>query len=59
MRELVISRLTAFIADTDGYGIPRCFDCDEDDYIKDPEELENMSNEDLLEAYESAVGFAG
>jgi hypothetical protein len=59
MRELVISRLTAFIANTDGYGIPRCFDCDEDDYIKDPAELENMSNEDLLEAYESAVGFAG
>lgn len=59
MRELVISRLTAFIADTDGYGIPRCFDCDEDDYIKDPTELENMSDEDLLEAYESAVGFGG
>ena len=59
MRELVISRLTAFIADTDGYGIPRCFDCDEDNYIKDPTELENMSDEDLLEAYESAVGFGG
>lgn len=59
MRDLVISKLTAFIADSDGYGIPREFDCDDDDYIKDPAELANMSDEELLEAYESAVGFAG
>ena len=44
---------------SDGYGIPREFDCFEEDYIKDPLELVNMSDEQLLEAYESAVGFAG
>ena len=59
MRDLVISRLTEFILDNDGYGIPREFDCSEEDYIKDPSELINMSDEQLLEAYESAVGFAG
>ena len=59
MRELVIHRLTAFIKDSDGYGIPRHFDCTDEDAIKDPAELQTMSDEELLEAYESCVGFGG
>ena len=39
MRDLVIAKLAGFIATSDGYGIPREFDCDEEDAIKDPAEL--------------------
>lgn len=59
MRDLVISKLKQFIADSQGYGIPRYFDCDEDEYITDAEELAVMDNEQLLEVFETAVGFGG
>lgn len=59
MRELVISKLTEFILSNEGYGIPRYFDCSEDDYIKDPVELESMSDLQLLEVFETCVGFGG
>jgi hypothetical protein len=59
MRDIVINRLKEFIEDTDGYGIPRCFDCDEDEYITDVEELPNMTDEQLLEVFEATVGFQG
>jgi hypothetical protein len=55
MRSLVIQRLTTIIEDCEG--IPRFFESD--DYITDAEELESMSDEELLEAFETAVGFAG
>jgi hypothetical protein len=59
MRELVIAKLTTFIATSDGYGIPREFDCDESDYIKDPVELNAMTDMQLLQAFEAVVGFWG
>ena len=59
MRELVINRLKAFVKDSDGYGIPRCFDCDEEDHITDPAELDGMTDEKLIEVFESCVGFQG
>jgi hypothetical protein len=59
MRELVIAKLTTFIATSDGYGIPREFDCSDEDAIKDPAELETMSDEQLLQAFEAVVGFWG
>lgn len=59
MRDLVISKLKQFIADSQGYGIPRYFDCDEDEYITDAEELAVMDDEQLLEVFETAVGFGG
>ncbi len=59
MREIVIERLTSFIVDADGYGIPACFDCDEDEYIKDPSILNDMSDEELLNVFEACVGFNG
>jgi hypothetical protein len=59
MRDLVISKLKQFIADSYGYGIPREFNGDDEDTIKDPTELDSMSDEQLLEAFESCVGFGG
>lgn len=59
MRELVIKKLSGHIADTDGYGIPRYFDCDEEDNITDPDELNYMDDEQLLEVFEATVGFGG
>lgn len=59
MRDLVIAKLTGFIKDNDGYGIPRYFDCDDEESIKDPAELNSMSDEELLVAFEAAVGFGG
>lgn len=59
MRDLVIARLAGFIKDNDGYGIPRCFDCDEEDTIFDASELNTMTDEQLLEVFEATVGFGG
>lgn len=59
MRQIVIERLTGFIQDADDYGVPAYFDCDEDDYIKDPSVLNDMTDEQLLEAFEACVGFQG
>ncbi len=59
MRELVIAKLTLFISTSDGFGIPREFDCGEDEAIKDPAELETMTDEQLLQAFEACVGFWG
>jgi hypothetical protein len=59
MRELVIDRLKWFILDSNGYGIPRYFDCDEEDHITDPDELNDMSDEELITVFESCVGFGG
>ena len=59
MRELVINRLKTFVNDSDGYGIPRYFDCNEEDNITDPNELDSMSDEELIEVFESCVGFQG
>jgi hypothetical protein len=59
MRDLVIAKLTEAIRMTSGYGIPRCFDCDDDDNITDANELGTLSDEQLLEAFEATVGFGG
>ena len=57
MRDLVIQRLTTLIEDCDG--IPRYFDCEEDEFITDVEQLTDMSDEELLEVFENVVGFQG
>lgn len=60
MRNLVIDRLKSLIEqDPDGEGIPRYFDCGDAEYITDPQELESMSDEELLDAYEACVAFSG
>jgi hypothetical protein len=59
MRELVLLKLQTFIQDSGGFGIPRFFDCDEDEFITDAKELESMSDQELLEVFESCVGFNG
>ena len=59
MRDLVIKRLETIIKMSEGYGIPRCFDCDEDEMITDPSELNSMTDEQLLQAFEATVGFGG
>ena len=59
MRDLVISKLKQFITDSQGYGIPRYFDCSENEYITNTDELSGMSDEQLLEVFEAVVGFGG
>lgn len=59
MRNLVIAKLEQFIRDSNGYGIPSSFDCDEDQMITDPAELNHMDDEQLLEVFEECVGFGG
>ena len=59
MRELVIDRLKSMIEDDPEYGIPRHIDCDEEEHITDIEELNTMTDQQLLEAFESSIGFWG
>ena len=59
MRDLVIKRLAVIIGMSGGHGIPRCFDCDDDDNITDASDLDTMSDEQLLEAFEATIGFGG
>lgn len=59
MRELVIDRLRSMIEIDPDYSIPRHTDCDEDDYITDVEELNTMTDEQLLDAFEGAIEFWG
>lgn len=59
MRNLVIAKLKGFIANDYEDGIPRDFDCDDEDTIKDPAELDSMTDEQLLEVFEACVGFGG
>ena len=59
MRELIITRLTAFIDSSGGMGIPRYFECNDDDYITDPDDLDSLSDEELLEVYDACVIFTG
>ena len=59
MRDLIIARLTQYIKDSDGVGIPGCFDAEAEDYITDAAELIRLNDEDLLEVYVSTVGFQG
>lgn len=55
MRQLVIDRLTAIIEDC-GY-INRHFECEINECIRAPSELEELSDEELLDAFEASVGF--
>lgn len=55
MRNLVIQRLTTLLEDCGE--IQKSFDSE--DFITDSEEFEGMSDEELLEAFETAVGFSG
>jgi len=59
MRDLVIKRLAAIIGMSGGYGIPRCFDGDDNDNITDTSDLDTLTDEQLLEAFEATVGFGG
>jgi hypothetical protein len=59
MRDLIIKKLTTIIQNSDEYGIPRHFDCDESEHITDVDELDSLSDEDLLEVLISTIGFSG
>lgn len=59
MREMILQKLNGFLKDDPRYGIPRYFDCYDDDYIRDMSELEKMSDEELLEVFEATVGYRG
>lgn len=59
MRNLIIQRLTSLIEDSNGYGIPRNFDCDENENVLDSQELNEMSDEELLEVFEDALDLYG
>ena len=59
MRDLVIAKLKVFVIDSLPYGIPRYFDCDDEDNITDYNELESMTDKELLDIFEVTVGFGG
>lgn len=59
MRHLVIQRLLVIIEQNKPDGIPRYFDCEEDARIRDPEALHMLTDEELLEVYDTAIGFWG
>lgn len=59
MRELILNKLKGFISDADGYGIPRFYFCDEEDFITNPDELDGMTDEEVMEVYEASIGFQG
>jgi hypothetical protein len=58
MRELIIERLVYFIM-ADKAGIPRYFDCDPEEYITDAKQFQSMTDDELLNCFEAAVGFDG
>jgi hypothetical protein len=55
MKELVINRLKQLIVDSGGDGIPRDFDCTESNYITDPDELNGLSDDALLDVFEASL----
>ena len=57
MRQLIIDRLTGFLADTPEEGIPA--DMGYETYYTDPAVLPTLSDEKLLECFEACVGFGG
>lgn len=59
MREIILKRLKGMLNVSDGCGIPRYAECDESEFITDSVELENMSDEALLEIYDASIGFHG
>lgn len=59
MRELIINRLKEIIETDPEYGIPRYFDCSEEEHITDVEELTEMNDEQLLDVFETTIGFGG
>lgn len=54
MRDLIIAKLLEMMAASDGAGIPAYFDCDDDEYIRDEAGLTALSDETLLEVFETA-----
>lgn len=57
MRELIEARLTELIQRSEG--IPRYFDCDDDEYIWTADELADLEDEELLACFEATIGFQG
>ena len=53
MKELVINRLKQLIADSGGDGIPRDFN--ESEYITDPDELNDLSDDALFDVLEASL----
>ena len=59
MRELVLAKLKGYVTDSLPYGIPRYFDCNEEDNITDANELDSFEDAELLAVYEATIGFGG
>lgn len=59
LREITINRLAVIIKDSNGYGIPRYFDCSDEEYIKDPAQLAALTDDELLNCYEATFMFSG
>ena len=55
MRHLVIQRLLVVVEQNKPDGIPRYFDCEENEYITNPEALHMLTDEELLNVYDIAI----
>jgi hypothetical protein len=59
MRHLIIQKLKVVIEQNKPDGIPRYFDCEEDECITDLEALHMLTDEELLSVYDITIGFWG
>lgn len=55
MRHLIIQKLKVVIEQNKPDGIPKSFDCEEDECITDPEALHMLTDEELLNVYDTIV----
>mgnify|MGYP003343808810 FL=1 len=63
IREKIIKQITELLVDemddTESLGLERYYDCDPEEYIKDPKQLESMSDDELLEMWQNLWAFQG
>ena len=63
IREKIIKKITELLVDEmeddESMGLERYYDCDPEEYVKDPKELESMTDDELLAMWENLWGFQG
>lgn len=57
MRLFIIERLKTVIMESDGFGIPRYFNCTDKENITDVEEVHQLTDDQLLDIYNTIIEF--
>ena len=58
MRDLVLTKLKAMMAEMEE-GLPAYVFCEEDAYIREPDQLDGMTDSQLLDVLIASCAFAG